>query len=183
MQQPELGNKLNELRKGHGWSQEDLALEANINVRSIQRIESGEVQPRLSTLKTLSDLLEYDLLEKESQAGNLWLMLMHLSSMVPLVIVPLIIWAWKRNEDSRIAAHGPVVMNFQLSLMLYLLLGALLSLGALIGGVISSILTGIGLVIMPLFGLWICFITLINTIKVAVGQEYHYPLTLKLIKL
>ncbi len=28
MQQPELGNKINELRKGHGWSQQDLALEA-----------------------------------------------------------------------------------------------------------------------------------------------------------
>ncbi len=171
MQQPELGNKINELRKGHGWSQEDLALEADINVRSIQRIESGEVQPRLSTLKKLSDLLEYDLLEKESQEANLWLMLMHISSMFPLVIVPLFIWIWKREDDSRIARQGPDLINFQLSLVIYLFVGALLT------------FVGIGIILMPLFGIWIFFISLINTIKVAVGQKYHYPLTLKLIKM
>jgi len=184
MQQPELGNKLNELRKGQGWSQEDLALEANINVRSIQRIEAGEVQPRLSTLKTLSDLLEFDFLEKESQEGNLWLMLMHLSSLFPLVIIPLVIWVWKRNDDSRISNHGPVVINFQLSLVIYLFSGAILSFGIMmVGGVTSSIITVLGLILMPVFGIWICFITLINTIKAAVGQDHHYPLTLKLIKL
>jgi uncharacterized Tic20 family protein len=171
MQQPELGKKINEARKTHGWSQEDLALEAKINVRSIQRIETGEVAPRLSTLKILSDLLEVDLLEKESQEATLWLMLMHLSSMFPVVIIPLIIWMWKKGDDSRIESHGPDVINFQISMMLYLMGGSLL------------MFVGVGLIIMPLFGLWIFFITLINTIKVAVGQSYRYPLSLHLIKL
>jgi len=125
MHQPELGKKINDLRKAHGWSQEDLALEADINVRSIQRIETGEVQPRLSTLKILSDLLEYDLLEKESQEANLWLMLMHFSSMVPIVVVPLFIWIWRRNEDSRISEQGPDVINFQFTQMIFLFVSAL----------------------------------------------------------
>lgn len=171
MQQPELGIKINELRKAHGWSQEDLALEANINVRSVQRIESGEVKPRLSTLKNLSDLLEYDLLEKESQEANLWLMVMHLSCMFPVVVVPLFIWIWRRNDDSRINEHGPVLINFQLSLIIYMFIGGLLS------------LIGIGLILLPLFSIWLFFITLINTIKVAIGQQYNYPLSMKIIKL
>jgi transcriptional regulator with XRE-family HTH domain len=41
MNQPELGLKIAELRKAKGVTQEELALNCNINVRTIQRIETG----------------------------------------------------------------------------------------------------------------------------------------------
>ena len=54
MKQPELGKKISELRKEKGLTQEELVDKCNISVRTLQRIESGEVTPRSYTLKTIS---------------------------------------------------------------------------------------------------------------------------------
>jgi transcriptional regulator with XRE-family HTH domain len=43
MKQPELGRKIAELRKAKGLTQEELVEKCNIRVRTLQRIESGEV--------------------------------------------------------------------------------------------------------------------------------------------
>ena len=61
MKQPELGRKLLELRKQKGFTQEELVEQCNINVRTIQRIEAGEVMPRSFTLKTILNALGEDL--------------------------------------------------------------------------------------------------------------------------
>ncbi len=61
MKQPELGRKLLELRKQKGLTQEELVEQCNINVRTIQRIEAGEVTPRSFTLKTILNVLGEDL--------------------------------------------------------------------------------------------------------------------------
>lgn len=63
MQQPELGKFISKLRKQKGLSQEELSVKCKINIRSIQRIEAGTVKPHLSTLKTLSSVLETDFLK------------------------------------------------------------------------------------------------------------------------
>lgn len=61
MRQPELGRKIGELRKAKGLTQEELVEKCNISVRTIQRIETGEVSPRVYTVKTILAALEYDL--------------------------------------------------------------------------------------------------------------------------
>jgi transcriptional regulator with XRE-family HTH domain len=61
MKQPELGKKISELRKDKGLTQEELVEKCNINVRTLQRIEAGEVTPRSYTVKTILAALEYDL--------------------------------------------------------------------------------------------------------------------------
>ncbi len=53
MQQPELGQQLATLRKQQNLTQEELVEKSNVSVRTIQRIEAGEVIPRLSTVKIL----------------------------------------------------------------------------------------------------------------------------------
>lgn len=60
MEQPELGKKIQELRKLKGFTQEELVEKCNINVRTIQRIEAGEVSPRLFTIKTILEVLGVD---------------------------------------------------------------------------------------------------------------------------
>lgn len=60
MKQPELGQKILELRKAKGMTQEELVERCNINVRTIQRIEAGEVTPRSFTIKTILDVLGFD---------------------------------------------------------------------------------------------------------------------------
>ena len=60
MKQPDLGKKILELRKQKGLTQEELVEICNINVRTIQRIEAGDVTPRSFTVKTILEALEID---------------------------------------------------------------------------------------------------------------------------
>ncbi|MDR7131038.1 transcriptional regulator with XRE-family HTH domain [Algoriphagus sp. 4150] len=57
MKQPELGKKISEMRKAKGLTQEELVELCNLNVRTIQRIEAGEVTPRSYTIKALFEAL------------------------------------------------------------------------------------------------------------------------------
>lgn len=67
MKQPELGKKISELRKAKGLTQEELVEKCNLNVRTIQRIEAGEVTPRSYTIKALFEALEYQWIEAKSE--------------------------------------------------------------------------------------------------------------------
>src|SRR5690606_18102453 len=76
MKQPELGLKIVELRKAKGLTQEELVERCNINVRTIQRIEAGEVTPRSYTIKSIMAALGYDFSpdpteEEEQKADDL----------------------------------------------------------------------------------------------------------------
>ncbi len=64
MKQPELGIIVNEVRNEKGITQKELADECNIDIRTVQRIISGEVNPRISTLKLMSEFLEHDFISK-----------------------------------------------------------------------------------------------------------------------
>lgn len=57
MQQPELGRRLSALRKEKNLTQEELVEKSHVSVRTIQRIEAGEVLPRLITVKILLEAL------------------------------------------------------------------------------------------------------------------------------
>lgn len=60
MNQPELGRKIIELRKSKCLTQVELVSKCNLNIRTLQRIESGEVSPRAYTLKIILAALDYD---------------------------------------------------------------------------------------------------------------------------
>jgi transcriptional regulator with XRE-family HTH domain len=72
IQQPELGRKISDLRKAKGLTQEELVEKCNINVRTLQRIESGEATPRTYTLRLIFESLEYSL---DKPKGNKALLL------------------------------------------------------------------------------------------------------------
>jgi XRE family transcriptional regulator, regulator of sulfur utilization len=55
-----LSEKIVAARKRKGLTQEQLADAANVTVRTIQRIESGETAPRAFTLKTIAAALDID---------------------------------------------------------------------------------------------------------------------------
>lgn len=57
MQQPELGRRLTALRKAKNLTQEELVEKSHVSVRTIQRIEAGEVLPRTITIKILLEAL------------------------------------------------------------------------------------------------------------------------------
>jgi transcriptional regulator with XRE-family HTH domain len=59
MKQPELGRKIADLRKAKGYTQEELVDKCNLSVRTLQRIESGEVVPRSHTIRVIFAALDY----------------------------------------------------------------------------------------------------------------------------
>ena len=67
MKQPKLGQKIVALRKEKGLTQEELIEKCNVSIRTIQRIEAGEVTPRSYTLKAIFEALEYDFEEERQQ--------------------------------------------------------------------------------------------------------------------
>ena len=53
----DLAKKIKELRSRKGYSQDDLAEYSQLSLRTIQRIENGETEPRGDTLKRLAKAL------------------------------------------------------------------------------------------------------------------------------
>src|SRR5210317_848730 len=101
METIELGLRIAELRKQKGITQEELAAKASINVRTIQRIEKGEVDPRSYTLQEIARALEVDperLLESRNSDSRLWILLLHMTNYIPLLVPALFLYAWKKDE-------------------------------------------------------------------------------------
>ena len=95
MKQPELGQRIVALRKQKGLTQDELVDLCNINVRTLQRIENGEVTPRSYTIKTILSALDYDyeslqLERKNSQESHQ----VNISSFEAKSVVSLLNLAW-----------------------------------------------------------------------------------------
>ncbi len=120
MAENHVGQKIAELRNQKGLTQEELASKCNINVRSIQRIEKAEVQPRKYTLKILSEALGYDLLNSSvSKTDSLpWLLLLNLSNIFPILVVAILVWAFKREEYEDIDRNGKTIINYQITFII-----------------------------------------------------------------
>ena len=105
-----------------------------------------------------------------------WAMLCHFSAFTGLIfpfgnfLAPLIIWLTKKEELPFVEDQGKEVLNFQISMTIYLL----------ISGILCIILIGIPIVIGLIIFSFI--ITIIAAISANDGKSYRYPLNLKLIK-
>ena len=170
LRQPELGRQIVEQRTLHKLTQEELAFRCDVNVRTIQRLEAGEVNPRPTTLRLLTDVLEFEFNPTQVRTNKIWLVLLHFSNLLPLVIFPLLIWIYKREEVPEMESHGRDVINFQLTMCIYLF------------GLSALIILVIGVPLLILLGWYIGIITMINTIRVATDRDYRYPLTIHFIK-
>ena len=170
MKQLQLGRRIASLRRKHNYTQEDLAEKLGVNSRSLQRLEAGETNPRAQTLAKLSDIFNESITIESAGKSDVWLVLMHLSSIVPIVIVPIMIWVWKRSEDSRISYQGIDVINFQMSMWIYMMIAG------------SLMFFVIGLIMLPILGILICVVSIKNTLRVIREQSYHYPYTIKFLK-
>jgi transcriptional regulator with XRE-family HTH domain len=73
MKQPELGKKIADLRKAKGYTQEELVEKCNLSVRTLQRIESGEVEPRSHTIRVIFAALDYKVYDSSNVRLKLFL--------------------------------------------------------------------------------------------------------------
>ena len=87
----EIGKKIREVRKKKGLSQEELAESSKVNLRTIQRIENNESEPRGKTLNLICEVLEInaeDILDYGKQPDNSYLTIFHLSVICLLYTSP-----------------------------------------------------------------------------------------------
>jgi transcriptional regulator with XRE-family HTH domain len=70
LKQPELGQSILALRQKKKITQEELVELCNISVRTLQRIESGEVTPRDYTVRIILDALDYNIEQVEASIQN-----------------------------------------------------------------------------------------------------------------
>jgi uncharacterized Tic20 family protein/DNA-binding XRE family transcriptional regulator len=196
MNQPDLGYKVAELRQLKGLTQEQLAERCEVNPRTVQRIESGEVDPRSYTLQCLSRELEFNFFSDNNQNDSIWLVVMHLSSIIPMLIIPLLLWSWKKNQSSKINEQGREVLNFQITMMLLLFLGGFLlifftSSLPLLGKAMDDIGMNMGLfeiiiicapMPMAFIGLFCTYLGISNAIRSLGDKPIRYPLSIPFVK-
>jgi len=117
-----LSDKLKEFRNQHGLSQEELARRAGLSLRTIQRVELDETEPRGDTLIRITgvfNLKPNDLIVETIERDKYFLPVLNLSALsfifFPLlgIIVPLIIWVLKREKSTE--ADGKRLLNFQMT--------------------------------------------------------------------
>lgn len=120
-----LGKQIVGYRKNHGYSQEELSHISGISLRTIQRIEKGEVNPRGHTLKALAESLQVELndlkTEDVSPDSQITTKIRTLNTLGLLVIVlPLVstliqVTYWAKNKHF-LSSHSAArkVLSFQI---------------------------------------------------------------------
>lgn len=104
---------------------------------------------------------------------NQFLMLMHLSQLANYVfpfggiIVPAVLWQWKKDEIIGVEDHAKEILNFQISFLIY----------AIISGVLIVLLIGIPALLVLL--LMAIIFPVIAAVNVSNGKAYKYPFTIK----
>jgi uncharacterized protein len=116
---------------------------------------------------------------------QMWQVLAHASAFVqvigiPSLVGPLVVWLIKR-DDPAVDPHARAALNFQLSLLIYFIVGGII-------GVIFAI-TVIGLVVaIPIFIFLLVLVilelvfALMASLAASRGELYDYPLSIELIK-
>jgi uncharacterized Tic20 family protein/DNA-binding Xre family transcriptional regulator len=194
MKQPDIGLKVAELRAQKNLTQIKLAEYCEVSTRTIQRIENGDVEPRAYTRNSLSNILEFDFGQDNTENEGLWLALMHISSMFVIVLIPLLLWSWKKNQSYEIDRQGRQVLNFQITMTLllftslcctiFVLPTMILADGELGNGNVLIMTTLASLSALPFIAIGIfCFYqAVVNTIRSLTDKRVNYPLSIQFLK-
>ena len=98
----------------------------------------------------------------------------HLSQLLDFVtgtggfIVPLLLWLVKKDEVFDMDRHGKAILNFRISMFLYLLIC-----------IPFVLLFGLGLLGFIVIGLFYIIFPIINAVRASNNQQPNYPLSIK----
>lgn len=185
----EIGKKIKDIRTKRGLTQEALAEYAKINLRTIQRIKNNESEPRGKTLSLICEVLDVnieDLLDYGKREDKSYLMYLHLSVLIGLIlplgniILPFILWV-NRKDINEIGAN---LLNFQIVWSVFL--GIIIVIGKLLE--FTHIEIGPGNFILSLYA-WLIlypiniFLPIFLAIRTKKGKVNNsYPRIIQLIK-
>ena len=115
--------------------------------------------------------------EQVNRDACMWAMFCHLAGLcvfvLPVVgniVGPLVIWQLKKDEHPFVDQQGKEALNFQISIMIYSLVSAVLT------------FICVGFFLLAAVGVIDLVFLLIAAVKANNGQSYRYPLTIRFIK-
>lgn len=95
------------------------------------------------------------------------------AQLIPLIglsfVAPLVIWLIKRDEDAYVEYWSREALNFQISLLIYALIG------------IITIIIIVGIVILIAVAIGGLVLMIIAGVKAASGELWRYPLTIRFV--
>jgi len=181
-------SKLAHYRRNKGLSQQQLADVSGVSGRTIQRIESGKVEAHPATLKMLADALEIEIEElmvndqipesQEIKNGDKIKPVFHILALIGLffpvfnIILPGLLWFFKKDESQAYDLEGKLVVNFQITMSLLLVPSVLL--------MVFVFSVGFPLVIIIYF--YVLVMCVINIFRSINKRDSFYPLTCRFLK-
>jgi hypothetical protein len=105
-----------------------------------------------------------------------WGMFLHLSQFAGYIVpglgfvAPILIWQMKKEELPELDAHGKNVVNWLISLVIYLAMSSVL------------IIVVIGIALLVVLGVLAVVFPIIGAIKANNGESWKYPLTISFLK-
>jgi transcriptional regulator with XRE-family HTH domain len=191
MNKNNLALRLKELRNQKGMSQETLAEESELSLRTIQRIENGVTNPTGETLKRLSNALNVnpdELIDWSIKEDKRYLIFLNLSTLTfvffPLlgIIVPFMLWSSRKGKLKNINKIGRDLINFEITWTIALFfIPFLLFLFTKIG-LLENLTLRILITIMAImYFLNIVFI-LVNSLRISNKKDVVYFSIIKFLK-
>ena len=111
-----------------------------------------------------------------SSSVRTWCILAHATALVGFlvpvaghIVGPLIVWLAKRQDSPEIDAHGKESINFQISMLIWNAIAAIL------------IIVLIGIPILILLHILNIIFVIVASIQASEGKLYRYPLAIRLI--
>lgn len=181
-----LAERVKKLRGRKGYSQELLAEESGVSLRTIQRIENGETEPTGETLKRIANALNInpeELIDWTITENKAYLKALNLSALTFLVfpilgiLVPTIMWVSKKDKIKGINKTAKELINFEISWTILLFaIPTLLNVGisAIKGGLSMSLIISTGLFSTAVLYIFNIIYILLNTSKIQSEKEVRY---------
>ncbi len=191
MNSQNLAANIKNLRKRKGISQELLAENSGLSLRTIQRIENGETEPRgdpLTRLANALDVASEELVDWELTEDKGFLMSLNLSALAfilfPLlgIVIPLIMWISKKGKLKQLDNLAKEVLNFQISWTIVLLLTYIYFIASTYYRLNQTDYISLSILGNPVYkllamgGLYVYnfILIVVNTLKLNDGREVRY---------
>ncbi|MCW3805477.1 helix-turn-helix domain-containing protein [Plebeiibacterium marinum] len=197
MKNLELSKRVKELRTRKGLSQEELSEDSGLSLRTIQRIENGETEPRGDSLKKLANSLGAspdELIDWTIQENRGYLVFLNLSSLTfilfPLLgfLIPFIMLSAKKDKIKDINMIGSSIVNYQITWNL-IALPFLISFSILLVNIVFlhngyiSIPELVAQLILILLYLYNLTLILINSLRIYNNKKVRYFPRIRFIKM
>lgn len=196
MQNFNLGERVKELRNKKGISQELLAENAGLSLRTIQRIENNETIPRGDTLRMLAIALGTtpdEIIDWKIQEDTSYLIIMNLTALSFLffpilgILVPMIMWVLKKDKVKGVNELGKAILNFEIVWTVLLFLYYIVLFTGVFWRLFGTMIDAQGIffkTILPvglLYGINIIFI-IVNTVRIAKNKKVKYLPVIKILR-